>query len=277
MEPNTNTPTTEETNVESTTEASTPNPEATDGAATPNPEAGTGAAPENTPVRNQPTNEAPEGYVSSDKFTASQQEAVRLNNLVKELGYDPKTGKRIQGAQPDTPAQTPTTAPTQPQTMTYEQAATQLPGFSTLTKEQQALVLNPRQAYKDFDQIRQQVAVLYDEAQTAKQIKELVAKPDYAELDQEAFKEFIYRDENIGVKSLETLAELYKLQQAKDAAKADEPKPEGGEPKSSGAKEIATVDGISEMTSEAAAELRRKNPRQYNKLARTGKLKIVDQ
>ena len=53
------------------------------------------------------------------------------------------------------------------------------------------------------------VAEMYDERETTKQIKELKAKDDFKDLDAEAFREFIYKEENLGVKNLETLGKMF--------------------------------------------------------------------
>lgn len=254
--------------------ATTPNPTTPDAPA--NPGTGTGQATEPA-LRNQPNVEpspaptVPEGYVPTEKFSASQQEALRLNDLVKSLGYDPKTGQKLEPTtvqEPTAPAQTPT-AP-----LSYEQAVAMVPGFSTLSEAEKALVLNPRQAYKDISEMRRMVAEMFDERETTKQIKELVGKEDYKDLDQEAFREFIYREDNLGVQNLETLAKMFKAEAVTPPAPA--PKPEGAEPTSGGAKEIAPGVGKVEMTSADAAALRTRDPKQYGALIRAKRLVITD-
>ncbi len=262
------------TPVETTPAPSTPNPITPDAPA--NPGTGTGQATEPA-LRNQPNVEpsptptVPEGYVPTDKFNASRDEALRLNDLVKSLGYDPKNGQKLEPTtvqEPTAPAQTPT-AP-----LSYEQAVATVPGFSTLSEAEKALVLNPRQAYKDISEMRRMVAEMYDERETTKQIKELVSKEDYKDLDQEAFREFIYRDDNLGVTNLETLAKMFKAEAPTPATPA--PKPEGAEPTSGGAKEIAPGVGKVEMTSADAAALRTRDPKQYGALIRAKRLVIID-
>lgn len=259
-------PTTPTTPTAPTTPETTPNPTPAD--ATPaNPAAGTGQTPEPVAIRNQPgTPTNPEGYVPSDKFTASQQEALRMREILTKHGIDPKTGE------PTTP---PATAPTPntPTVLTQEQAIAQIPGFSTLSEQEKAIILNPRQAYKDIADMRSMVAEMYDDRETTRQIKELKAKDGYAELDSEAFREFIYREENLGVKNLETLAKMFTLEN--EAKPKPAPKPEGGEPTTAGAKEIASRAGTQEISATDARQLRTQDPKQYAKLVSTGKLRIT--
>ena len=81
----------------------TPNPTPQDGTTTqtpsevgttqPNPDPGTGQQPNQTPLRNetvapQQTPEVPEGYTPTAKFTASQQESLRLGSIVENAGID---------------------------------------------------------------------------------------------------------------------------------------------------------------------------------------------
>lgn len=268
MEPTT-TPTTPEPTVPAT--PSTPNPTPAD--ATPaNPPAGTGQATEPA-LRNQPGAEVtpPEGYVPSDKFTASQQEALRMRDILAKHGIDPKTGEPVAPATPAVPS-TPAT-PTQP--LTAEQAAAQIPGFSTLSAAEKAIILNPRQAYKDITDMRNMVAEMYDERETTKQIKELKAKDGYGDLDAEAFREFIYREENLGVKNLETLAKMFKNEQA--AVPPKPPVPEGAETTTAGAKEIAVGAGVQEVSAVDAATLRKEDPKRYAQLIRDKKLVITNE
>lgn len=252
---------------------STPNPTPAD--ATPaNPPAGTGQAKEPA-LRNQPGGEptVPEGYIPTEKFNASRDEVLRVNEILKRHNIDPKTGEFITPQTPAVPS-TPA-APTPAQPLTAEQAAAQIPGFSTLSAAEKAIVLNPRQAYKDISDMRQMVAEMYDERETTRQIKELKAKDGYGDLDAEAFREFIYREENLGVKNLETLAKMFKAEQASVPPKP--PVPEGAEPTSAGAKEIATGAGVQEVSAADAAQLRRDDPKRYAKLIREKKLVITNE
>lgn len=140
--------------------------------------------------------------------------------------------------------------------------------------------MNPRQAYQDIETVKRQVAEMYDAQETAKQIAELTAKDEWKDLDQAAFKEFIYKEENLGVKNLETLATMFKIEQDKAAAAAaaqTPPTPEGGEPTTAGAKEIAPGTGNTEVTAADAANLRKTDPKRYAALIRAGKLKIVNE
>lgn len=267
MEPTNNTPAPEaNTPAEPTTpnEGTPQTPAPTD--ATPaNPESGTGQ----TQIRN-----APEGgdVDYREKFSHSTAENQRLLDVLRQNGIDPKTGKGNAQAEPvptAPQAPTPTAAP-----QSYEEAAAQIPGFSTLSDKEKAIVLNPRQAYRDIEQITRQVAEMYDERETNRQVKELVAKDGYQDLDQDAFKEFIYREENLGVKNLETLAKMFKLEAAE--APEEPPTPEGAEPTTAGAKEIATGTGVQEVTVGEAQQLRTQDPKRYAKLIRTGKLRITN-
>ncbi len=265
MEPTTTTPTTPAV-------PSTPNP--TPAAATPaNPPAGTGQATEPA-LRNQPGAETtvPEGYIPTDKFNASRDEVLRVNDILKRHNIDPKTGEFIT---PQTPAVPSTPAAPTAQPLTAEQAAAQIPGFSTLSAAEKAIVLNPRQAYKDISDMRNMVAEMYDERETTKQIKELKAKDGYGDLDAEAFREFIYREENLGVKNLETLAKMFKQEKADVPPKP--PVPEGAETTTAGAKEIAKGAGVQEISATDAAQLRKEDPKRYAQLIREKKLVITNE
>ena len=77
---------------------------------------------------------------------------------------------------------------------------------------------------------------------------------------------------------MEILVNLYKLELDKKSTTETEKEtkpPEGGESLSNGTKDITTASG-KDVTPEQAAELRQKNPREYNKLVRKGKLNISD-
>lgn len=253
----------------------TPNPTPAAAAPAANPEdGGTGQTPEPA-IRNNPAEPVtPEGYTPNDKFAASQAEALRLRQVAIDNGIDPKTGLPT-GNPPAAPTAVPPTVPTTPAPLTAEQAAAQIPGFSTLTPQEKALVLNPREAYKDITDMKRELAVIMDGKETDKQIKELVANDEYKDLDQEGFREFIYKEENLGVKNLETLAKMYKTENATPPAP---PTPEGGEPTTAGAKEIApNADGVTEVTGAEAAQMRKESPKRYGELLRSKKLRIVNE
>jgi len=249
--------------------SSTPNPVPVDGGQ-PNPQDGTGVTPQAPAMRNTPEGGAPEGYVATDKFNASRDEALRLNDLVKSLGYDPKTGNPFAPAPQAVAPATPT--PTQP--LTVQDAAQQIPGFSSLSPQEQAMVINPRQAYQDVETLKRQVAEMYDRQQTDNQIKELTAKDEYKDLDKDAFREFIYREDNLGVQNMDTLAKMFAME---NQAPAPTPTPEGGESTTAGAKEIAPGSGITEVTPDEATKLRKEDPRRYAQLVQSKKLRIVNE
>lgn len=245
-------------------------PAPTDAGAPANPESGTGQ----TQIRNAPEGGDTINYQA--KFGESTKENQRLMGILQQRGIDPKTGEPL--AAPATPAPAAPTAPNPTAPLTHEQAVQQIPGFSTLSDAEKAIVMNPRQAYQDIETVKRQVAEMYDAQETTKQINDLTAKDEWKDLDTAAFKEFIYKEENLGVKNLETLATMFKIEQDKAAAAAQTPPPpEGGEPTTAGAKEIAPGTGNTEVTAADAANLRKTDPKRYAALIRAGKLKIVNE
>ena len=71
---------------------------------------------------------------------------------------------------------------------------------------------------------------------------------------------------------------MFKQEAAEAAAAANPaPLPEGGEPTSAGAKEIAAGAGVQEISPADAAQLRKQEPKRYAQLVRDKKLVITNQ
>lgn len=81
------------------------------------------------------------------------------------------------------------------------------------------------------------------------------------------FKEFCYRDDNLGNTNLEVLAKSFLF----DSVKIRE-KREGLESATGGEKKAPKPDGF---TTEEALALMKSNPRKYNEMVRDGKLKLI--
>lgn len=94
---------------------------------------------------------------------------------------------------------------------------------------------------------------------------------------EEAFKAFSILPENLGVKNLATLAKAFIFDEQSLENKPTPPKPKnpGLETPSGGDRKPSDMPAGS-MTSEQASQLRQNDPRRYNELVSTGRLKIVD-
>lgn len=235
----------------------------------PNPDTGTGQQPTQTQLRNEEV--APAGYIPTSKFDASQKEALRLRDTLIKAGIDPNTGQPTQQAVPQQ-------QPNQAAPLTPAQAAAQYPGFSTLTDQEKAALLDPRGFSATVSKTQQELAVFNDQADTRKQINTLAAKPENADLnlkDNQDFFDYAYQPENLNI-PMDRLVQLYRLeQQANSQTPEGQTAPEGGESMSNGTKEI-TSQGGKEVSPENLANLRLNDPKKYTELVRSGKLKISD-
>lgn len=217
------------------------------------------------------------------KFSESSKEAQRFMDLLKEHGIDPKTGKRAETPAPQ-PKEEPTTAPTREVTPSAEAPqlsdkalASIFPGFDTMTEEQKDIIRRSQDHAKHIAKMDELLAEIQDERVFNKEFNKIVKQEKWKTLRDfdEEFHEFAYKPENLKT-PLEVLAAafLHGKGQSSTSDTPAEPAPKGVEPGTHGPRGGApSDDGLS---ADEVAELRKTDPRAYNKLVRTGKLKMRD-
>lgn len=221
-----------------------------------------------------------------EKFTASSTEAQRLLDIIKKAGIDPKTGQPIeapasdeqpQQEQEQAPAEAPVRGeqPSDTQPLTDEELAKTIPGFANMSPTEKLLVKDLKSTVKVIAKMQEFMTELYDERQFGKDLKTLTTKEEWKAIaeNSDEFKEFAYKPDNLKT-PLETLAAAF-LHMKSDKEKKPEEKPDlpgleaGGSGK--GEERGTREDGY---TPEEMEQLRKKDPKKYNKLASEGKLKL---
>lgn len=92
----------------------------------------------------------------------------------------------------------------------------------------------------------------------------------------DAFRDYACSSENAGQKSLLNIAKAYLFEEGpKEPSPPKEPEPKPGLEPDGGGPPAPDLPKEGEMTAEAAAKLRKENPREYNRLAREKRLKII--
>ncbi len=267
----------------------TAQPAATPAPAPANPDQGTGQTPGG--IRNNPdgNNDAQPGANVNyqEKFGESTRENQRLMELVRQNGIDPKTGQRVQPQGTPAPAAPadPTQQPSNPQSYNDDQLAQAIPGFNALNQAEKDVIRYAKNTAKTIADLQRTVAEIYDERTTNQQIDKFKADPNYKVIaeNEKRFREFAYEPDNLNL-DIEHVA--LKFMQGMTAgtiqptqpANGEQPQPtqpgmEGG---SGGAGQINGGGGdIREMTAAEAANLRKTDHREYNRLAKEGKIKLV--
>lgn len=253
----------------------TPNPEA----AVPTPAADGGTPTEVTKpaVEGAPANPTPAGGEPvangedyKTKFSESSKEANRLLEVLKQNGIDPKTGTKA-----DAPATLPDSEPASglPNFTDAELEAT-FPSYATMSAEEQAVI----KQIQSFPQMARMVAEMYDKTTFNEQLEVIKAVPDNKIIadNEKEFKAYAYEGENLKL-PIDVLVNAFIGKKLREGTAPTTP--EGGNPVPAGMEDgtgaAGAGDAVTEMTPDAARELRTKDPRQYAKLAKAGKLKIV--
>ena len=116
-----------------------------------------------------------------------------------------------------------------------------------------------------------------EEDRFERSFKKVLDSPAFAEDlkgREDEFKEFCYRDKNLGNTNLEVLAKSFLFDVVKDRNKDEELKGRKGlETTTGGQKQTPPKEG---MTAEEVDALRKSNPRKYNEMIRDGKLKMIE-
>lgn len=254
--------------------AQTPNPEG-NGTQDPTPTPGTGtpgAGEHNAPAGGKAPQNPQEDY--EKKFGESTKENQRLMEIMKAKGLDPKTGEPLapQGQRSPAPSNNPQPAGAEPRTFTDEDLTKAIPGFAALSEDEKHIIRNVKNVAGQLSELRAFVAEIADERQFAKDLKEARKNPDLAEVlkDEEAFKAFAYEDENLKL-PFNVVVERWQFKLLREkGGKPAAPKPEtpGMEGGTGAAKEIIGSEGKIEMTTEEAADFRRRDPRGYARAIR---------
>lgn len=219
------------------------------------------------------------------KFGASTTENQKYREFLKKQGIDPDAVMRGEAVTPKASDQgggEGNGAGDLP-TFTDDQLEAAFPNFGNMSEQEKAVVRN----VQNFPKVARMVAEMHDKLTFNEQLETLKGDPAnklIAENEQE-FRKFAYEGENLKL-PLEILTQAFigkKLganqgtgNQNGGNQNANNQQPRKGmEDGTAGQGSSGNGNGGQEYTPEAAAELRRKDPRKYNKLAAAGKLKIT--
>lgn len=223
-----------------------------------------------------------------EKFAESSREAQRLMDVLKAAGIDPKTGKPIEAPKQDEkppeegtqPAQEPTREAPQYEApvLTDEELSKAIPGFANMSEGEKALLRDIKGTTKIIASMQRVLAEIVDEREYNKGFTGLTKKEEWKKIAEFAdeFKEFAYTKDNLKV-PLETLAASFLYKKGLGTQKPEEkPAPSGVESGGAGkGEEKGTKD--EGFTADEAAEIRRNDPKRYQQLVRSGKMKIRDE
>lgn len=219
------------------------------------------------------------------KFSESSKEANRLLEVLKANGIDPKTGKKADsGNNGGGNANDGGNGANDLPFFTDADLEAAFPSFGTMSDEEKALLRNVGQ----FPKMARMVAEMYDKSTFTEQLEVLKADPANKLIadNEKEFKAFAYKDGNLKL-PIEILANAFIGQKLRDQQNGGgnngggnqnqggqgNQQRQGMENGSGG--QGGNGDAVTEMTADQARDLRKKDPRQYNALARAGKLKIV--
>lgn len=215
------------------------------------------------------------------KFGESTTENQRLMKLMQDAGIDPKTGKKLDAGQGG--ANDNTNQNNQGAGDTYftdDELEATFPSYATMTDQEKAVL----KQVGSFPKMARMVAEMHDKLTFGEQLEVLKANPVNKILadNEKEFKEFAYKDGNLKT-DINILADAFigkKLREqgnnngnANQNQGGDNQGRQGMENGSNGQGQGG--DTTQEMTAEAARDLRKKDPRKYNALARAGKIKIA--
>ena len=217
------------------------------------------------------------------KFGESTKENQRLMQVMKEAGLDPKTGKKAD-AGAGAGADDGSGAGEQP-IFTDEDLQAAFPSFATMSDQERGLL----KQVGSFPKMMRMVAEMYDKNTFGEQLDTIKADPANKLIadNEKEFRAFAYKDGNLKL-PMDVLVDAFigKKLRAQAAAgtgngagdgkgKGKTAKRDGMETGTSG--QGGSGDAAAEITAEQASELRKKDPRKYATLARTGKLRIVSE
>ena len=168
---------------------------------------------------------------------------------------------------------------------TQEELSSLIPGYDKLAPEQQKAIFESwSNTQRELDSLKSDVAAITDRQVFEDGFKNLVKIEEFSILKKHksAFKDYAYSDAYRAIDDLSVIARSYimekKLYDATPKDPADQPAPkDAGNPgldSSRGGKPAAPA---GTYTLEEAAALRKDNPREYNRLAAAGKLKIKEE
>jgi len=209
------------------------------------------------------------------KFGESTTENQKYRDALKANGIDPNTLKPIAGNQGVDPNDYNNDGAGDT-FFTDEELAQTFPSYAAMTQQEKAVL----KQVGSFPKMARMVAEMHDKLTFNEQLEVIKADPTNKIIidNEKEFKAFAYKDENLKL-PLEVLKNAFvgmKLQSANNQNQGQNnqpPAPQGMEDGSAGQGQGS--DTASEMTAEQARDLRTKEPRKYNALVRTGKLKIV--
>jgi len=226
-------------------------------------------------------NQAGDDY--QKKFSESTREAQRLLDVLKQNGIDPKTGKKAEAGDDNNDAgDSYNQGQGNDASDTFfsdDELAATFPSYATMTDQEKAVL----KQVGSFPKMARMVAEMHDKLTFSEQLEVLKTDPanELIAKNEKEFKAFAYKGDNLKI-PLEVLKDAFigqKLreqgsnanQQAQGNDKGNQQR-QGMEDGSAGA---GKGNASQEMTAEQVRDLRQKDPRKYNKLARAGKIKIV--
>lgn len=209
------------------------------------------------------------------KFGESTKENQRLMDIFKKNGIDPKTGEKVQTGNANNQVGNDAGATF----FTDEELEATFPSYATMTDQERQVLRH----VGSFPKMARMVAEMHDKLAFSEQLEVLKADTANAVIAQneKEFKAFAYKDENLKV-PMEILVNAFKGMKAgavnnagQNNAGEQKPQQKRAGMENSTAGQGSSGNGVQEMTPEAARDMRTKDPRKYNELARAGKLKIV--
>lgn len=222
------------------------------------------------------------------KFSESTTENQRLMKALQDAGIDPKTGKKTEGGgnnEGNANAGNNEGAGDAPYFTDDELEAT-FPSFSTMTDQEKQVL---RQV-GSFPKMARMVAEMHDKLTFSEQLEVIKADPANKLIadNEKEFKAFAYQDNNLKL-PLEMLKDAFigkKLREGNNGGGNGNGNNNGGGDNNQNQNNNRGMengtngqggagDAVMEMTAEQARDLRKKEPRKYNALARAGKLKII--
>ena len=219
------------------------------------------------------------------KFSESTKENQRLMALLKDAGIDPKTGQPFQqnvGQEAGNEQFSQRGAnifENQQQPLTDEELQQAIPGFAFMDETEKEVIRNIKGTAKQIAEMQKIVSELYDERIFNQEVKKLLKdekyKPIAEKLDE--FTEYAYKDENRNI-PLSKLAELFLIENGQaQAGQPQKQKPQrtGVEAGGQGRGEATPTDK-NEYTAAEIAKMRQNDPKRYQKLVMSGKLKIKE-
>jgi len=219
------------------------------------------------------------------KFSESSKEANRLLDVLKANGIDPKTGKKADSGDNNggNANQGNNDGAGELPFFTDQDLEAAFPSFVAMSDEEKALL---RQV-GSFPKMARMVAEMYDKSTFTEQLEVLKADPANKIIadNEKEFKAYAYKDGNLKL-PMDVLVNAFIGMKLRDGSGNNGGGNGNNQNQGDGASQRSGMeqgtggqggdgDAVTEMTPDQARDLRTKDPRKYNALARTGKLKIV--